>query len=291
MTDYKELLDQYYDGELTSEQEAELHDWLMKNPANIETFIYEGQLHSRLSMRSEAESFEERHGMPRRWWNSRALAVAATLMVLAGLCTSYYLYNSNIAVLTSFSGDVYVISSSKPADAFEGKRIYSGNQVLCRNGGSEATITCRDGSSLTLGPRTELSFSVSHGQYQSHLSSGSVSAVIKKQDNRRPFIISTKSAVATVLGTELSLFAGDSSTSMEVEKGLVRIMRLADGKKVEVPAGQSVVDAKDVEFEPVNWQWSDRFRGGDGSGGAGGEIKEVSLDNGWLENIKDKPDK
>jgi len=279
MTDHKQLMDLYYDGELTSEQEAELHDWLMADQANIETFIYEGQLHSRLSMRSEAESFSERDGMPRRWWSSRALAVAATLMVLAGLGASYYLYNSNIAVLTSFSGDVYVTSRGKPVEAFEGKRIYSGNQVLCRDGGSEATITCRDGSSLRLGPRSELSFSVSHGQYQAHLSSGSVSAVIRKQDNRRPFIISTKSAVATVLGTELSLSAGDSSTSMEVEKGLVRIMRLADGKNVEVPAGKSVVDAKDVEFEPVNWQWSDRFKGGDGSGVAGGGIRNVSLNN------------
>ena len=111
---------------------------------------------------------------------------------------------------------------------------------------------------------------------------------IKKQKAQRPFMISTKSAIATVLGTELSLTAGDDSTSMEVEKGLVRIMRVADGKKVEVPAGQSIIDVKDVEFAPVNWQWSDRFKGGDGSGDAGHGFARTSLKHSWFDNFNDK---
>jgi len=287
MNDYKQLLDLYYDGELTSEQEVELHKWLMSDPANIETFIYEGQLHARLSMRSQAECFVKEE-MSGRWRSVRLLAIAAMFLAMAGAGVSYYFYNSNMAVLTDVAGEVYVKSSGEPVLSEPGKRIYSGDQVVCLSGDSAATITCRDGSCLRLGPRSLLGFSSGHGQYQAYLSGGSLSAVIKKQRDRSPFIISTKSAVATVLGTELNLTAGDDSTSMEVEKGLVRIMRVADGMKVEVPAGQSIIDAKDVEFVPVNWQWSDRFRGGKGSGGAGRGFARTSLKHSWFDNFNDK---
>jgi len=278
MTDHKKLLDLYYDDELTAEQEAELHAWMKSDKANVETFVYEGMLHSRLSMRSQAEGYTEEQS-PRSWWNSRVLALAATLLIVAGIGMAYYVYGSNVAVVAEVNGDVIVKSWGAPRQAFVGEKIYSGSRVICRDGSSQAVIKCNDGSSLSLGPRTELSFTVSRGQYRAFLYSGTLFAAIKKQKDKNPFIITTRTAVATVLGTELNLAAGDASTSMEVDKGLVRLTRIDDGKKVEVPAGQSVIASKDVEFEPEAWQWSDRFRGGSGAGAIVAGSAGIPMDN------------
>jgi len=253
---------------------------------------FASQIHQRIRdmhvspKRVEDGSSREHQGAATHWWTGHLLALAATFLLIVG-GVSYYLFISNIAVLTAVSGDVYVKSGSRSVTAYPGKRLYSGNQVFCLSGNSEATITCKDGSCLEVGPRTQLGFSSRHGQYQAYLSSGSVSAVINKQQARRPFMISTRSAVATVLGTELSLTAGDDSTSMEVEKGLVRIMRNEDGRNAEVPAGQSIIASKDEEFVPVNWQWSDRFKGGVGSDAESHGITRGALTHTWWSYFKD----
>jgi len=76
-------------------------------------------------------------------------------------------------------------------------------------------------------------------------------------------LIYTPTARLEVLGTQLNVEAGPSSTMLSVNKGRVRVTRLADGSVAEVPADHQVVASVDRRAEltvtrrpkPVNaWQ-------------------------------------
>lgn len=83
------------------------------------------------------------------------------------------------------------------------------------------------------------------------LAQGSLSAEVPPQPADRPFTVSTPAAEARVLGTSfrLSVEAGPKpSARLEVSEGKVRLRRAADGKSVDVAAGQFAVAAPGAEL-------------------------------------------
>ena len=79
------------------------------------------------------------------------------------------------------------------------------------------------------------------GQKALRLEAGTVHAEVAHQPEGRPLLIATADAEAVVLGTRLILGTRTSDTRLSVEKGLVRLVRTADRRSVEVPAGKRVV--------------------------------------------------
>src|SRR5204863_9685163 len=75
------------------------------------------------------------------------------------------------------------------------------------------------------------------------------------QPQPQPFLIRTPEGEARILGTRFTLSV-DSGTKLVVQKGLVRLTRLSDGKSADVAAGQSAVasaGAAPVAMAPGTW--------------------------------------
>ena len=94
----------------------------------------------------------------------------------------------------------------------------------------------------------------------------SIVADIAPQSDGRPMLIHTPTADLEVLGTQLNVDVGASSTLLNVNEGRVRLTRLVDGQVVEVPAAHQLVASVDgnESLEPaprpnVTGKWASRF--------------------------------
>ncbi|MHC4749922.1 MAG: ankyrin repeat domain-containing protein [Planctomycetota bacterium] len=105
---------------------------------------------------------------------------------------------------------------------------------------SWAVLTFRDGSKVTVSGQSMLTISEDQ-QKQVHLREGIVSASVAPQPHGQPMLIHTPTAKLEVLGTQLNVDTQRTSTTLRVNKGLVRVTRLADGSVAEVPADHQVV--------------------------------------------------
>ena len=87
---------------------------------------------------------------------------------------------------------------------------------------------------------------------QLHLRRGSLSASVRPQPMDKAMLIHTPTARVEVLGTQLNIEAEATTTTMDVNEGLVRVTRLSDGKITEVPADHRLVAAaaRDESFHP-----------------------------------------
>jgi len=97
------------------------------------------------------------------------------------------------------------------------------------------TLVFRDGSTLVLNGRTAATIS-DEGQKRVRLHGGSLSVEVAKQPAGKPFVVSTPTARAEVLGTKFALESVPAATLLSVDSGLVRLTRLVDGSVAEVPA-------------------------------------------------------
>jgi ferric-dicitrate binding protein FerR (iron transport regulator) len=147
------------------------------------------------------------------------------------------------SVLTA-AGDVEVPSGP----ARPGMRLAAGSSV--RTGtGSSVVLGYDDGSRLALGARTSLVVPAT-GRAPIHLEAGVLQGDVARRTPERRLVISTSSAVITVLGTRLRLAAEAGRTVLGVEHGTVGMRRLADGHEVVVPAGFRV-DSTDLRLRPL----------------------------------------
>ena len=87
---------------------------------------------------------------------------------------------------------------------------------------------------------------------QLHLRRGSLSASVRPQPMDKAMLIHTPTARVEVLGTQLNIEAEATTTTMDVNEGVVRVTRLSDGKSTEVPADHRLVAAvaEDESFRP-----------------------------------------
>ncbi len=110
---------------------------------------------------------------------------------------------------------------------------------------SSALLRFDDGSLITLHGDAELSFASEHQKVLS-LTRGTLSAEVRPQPAGQPMLIRTPSAVAEVVGTAFDLSTRSEDTLLKVNKGLVKLKRLADGSEIDVPAHRSAVASLDT---------------------------------------------
>jgi len=113
--------------------------------------------------------------------------------------------------------------------------------------GDSAVIGLRflDGTVVTLVGESMLEFS-DRGQKNLMLRHGSLSIEARPQPEGKPMMVRTPTAEMEVVGTVFSVSANEKKTHLGVEKGSVRMRRLADGEVVKVPGRQVATASLDA---------------------------------------------
>ncbi len=137
-----------------------------------------------------------------------------------------------VADLERLWGDVFVTTPSGRAPAKEGHKLLSGSKIETAAGSGRVLLKYLDSTWVYLGAGTELT--VLQGGKRFEVVRGEVTADVARQPKDQPVIFATKNAEARVVGTRLTLVAGDEATRLEVMEGRVRLSRAEDNAFVEV---------------------------------------------------------
>lgn len=247
--DRETLLLRYLDGALSESEKRELEAWLRGDPEArawlreiAEQAVAMGDLARTRELQAPQVVREERFHFPNVSW----LALAACLVVL-GVVAAWWLHPSTRALPML----VEVVELDGPmswsgADAewrhtlSRGERLPAGT-LQADGEGATAQIRFDDGSVITLGGESELSFHEQDHQKRLWLRRGSMSAQVQPQPKGRPMLVRTATAEAEVVGTVFSLSARPDDTLLTVDQGLVKLKRLTDGHSIDVPAQSSAL--------------------------------------------------
>jgi ferric-dicitrate binding protein FerR (iron transport regulator) len=185
-----------------------------------------------------------------------ALAIAAGIAVMLTV-NLYYQYvnaNRNIARITGLNGTLSWIgdggqivqgdSSQQESTRWsntlsEGAEL-PGGTIEGMAPDSWFKLKFHDGSTGMISGDSILTFS-DQGQKELRLRQGRFSADVMPQPEGKPMLIHTSVAVLKVVGTQFDVEAGLESTMLYVREGIVQMIRVHDGKTVDVPANHRVV--------------------------------------------------
>ena len=185
-----------------------------------------------------------------------ALAIAAgiAVMLTVNLYYQYVNVNRNIARITGLNGTLSWIgdggqivqgdSSQQESTRWsntlsEGAEL-PGGTIEGMAPDSWFKLKFHDGSTGMISGDSILTFS-DQGQKELRLRQGRFSADVMPQPEGKPMLIHTSVAVLKVVGTQFDVEAGLESTMLYVREGIVQMIRVHDGKTVDVPANHRVV--------------------------------------------------
>ncbi|MBA4387398.1 MAG: hypothetical protein C0404_05415 [Verrucomicrobia bacterium] len=162
----------------------------------------------------------------RRQW-AIPLAIAASLLVAVGVWR-------------------FATTGAKPAgtDVVTGR----GQTIALRFDGEDTSVDVAEntklrvvGGTVIAGAATDSLLVKSGPGKLIQLESGSIKVSAAKQTEGRSFVVTTPQADMKVVGTEFDLLVDEKVTCLDVDQGLVKFTRLADGKAIDVAAGQFAV--------------------------------------------------
>jgi len=195
-------------------------------------------------------------------------AIALTVLVLIGWLSIAGLTGGSESGprITELNGSLQWTGSSGRVDGdLTVGDVLQGGTLDSLSANSWATLEFDDGSRVTISGKSSLAVSAQLRK-ELHLWDGALSADIAPQSDGRPMLIHTPTADLEVLGTQLNVDVGASSTLLNVNEGRVRLTRLVDGQVVEVPAAHQLVASVDgnESLEPaprpnVTGKWASRF--------------------------------
>ncbi len=181
----------------------------------------------------------------RRMWTA-ITAAAAMLLAALGLglwsragAPATFLTSSEVAggVLTWTDG-------TRRRVLFGGEALGPG-QFRLEGAAASATLRFRDGSTATLAGECDLTVA-DDGQKRLQLISGALTAEVQPQPARQPLLVRTGTAALEVVGTRFTVTASATLTTLDVERGRVRLERLVDGQVAEVGEKQFAVATLDA---------------------------------------------
>jgi len=146
-----------------------------------------------------------------------------------------------IATITSIDGAIRWTGDGGQVleDLQEGQAL-TGGTIESHSVDSSVKLRFVDGSTISISGATALTVS-DGGQKKLLLRYGSLSVSVEKQPEDRPVVVLTPTARFEVLGTRFDLMADPEHSKVSVKEGLVRVVRLSDGKSVKVPADHSAI--------------------------------------------------
>lgn len=239
------LIQRLLDGTLTSAEHAEINQRL-RDDADLRGHLREiaeqavamGDMARQRDTDTTAPSVR---APSKRFAFTHWLALAASVTLLASSAWLWFdsrdlpvltLVDSSGTVVWNHGGEMRLIVG-------EGEKLPAGTLETLGETAS-AQLRFADGTIISLTGESELSFS-EEDQKLLVLRKGSLSAQVRPQPRGHPLIVRTPSAEAEVIGTTFSLSARPDDTLLNVDEGLVKLKRLADGTSIDVPAQSSAV--------------------------------------------------
>jgi hypothetical protein len=226
---------------------------------------FTGALRSRLEgdgfvERVRKELDRETAGPPRQRvggarWLPWGLAAASVLALVASLAAMRpWAAGATVCRIRQVSGAVQWIGDGGRVRRELGVGTeLGGGTIEALTADSWASLEFGDGSAVTISGPSMVTVS-ELGRKELYVRQGSVFARVAPQGSGRPMVIRTRLAEMQVLGTRLNLEAEAAATRLSVNEGRVRVVRLVDGRAVEVGSNEQVVATTDrsaaLEPEP-----------------------------------------
>jgi len=267
----KSLVRGFHDKMLSEEEARELDQLLRTDSEAREVFLQETNLIAALEdiACDEVENVPATSHHPFRLTMAAGwlVAVAAAMLLMASLVWRAKVDDDAIATIIDLSGPLQWTGDGGQVqnDLFIGMKL-PGGTIDGLSPESRISVEFDDGSTVVASGNAMLAYS-DVDQKILHLKSGSLSADVSPQPPGRPMLIHTRSAVLEVIGTSFEVDADLAATALNVTEGMVRVKRLSDGRKVEVPARHQVIAAADQDLSvhrvaEVSRQWRSRLEDG-----------------------------
>jgi hypothetical protein len=253
---WEALIHRYLDGIATCEEVAQLSQQLESDAEMRLNYLRLADIHGVLAtteefdepaIESEARPLElvpqveHLNALPqsRHFLFAISLATAAVLMICAW--TVWKISPSSIATIIAIEGVVQWIGDGGQVvkDLQVGQSL-TGGTIETHSVDSFVELRFRDGSVLSTSEGAVLTIA-DKGQKGLHLRSGVLSAEVEKQPTNRPMILATPTARFEIPGTRFDVVATDERSKVSVKEGLVRAVRLTDGKSVKIGAHHSTI--------------------------------------------------
>jgi hypothetical protein len=268
MNDHQELIEIYLDGELTTEQEKRLADWLAADREHMRRFVREVHLHRQLRDIMLAQSFQVKAGpvagkvkQPdalsliaaaalafRRIW----LPFAVCLVLALGFGVWYFNPAVGEPALADIQGSGLILErAGRRLPATVGIHLQPGDVLRTPDNVSAIIGYEPEPTQLKLLPGTELRLAATARGKLFALVVGKLEATVARQTPFRPMILKTPQAEARVIGTRFALSVRSNATRLDVIEGLVRFTRASDEQFVRVGAGHFAVAAADYELSAL----------------------------------------
>ena len=268
MNDNQELIEIYLDGELTTEQEKLLADWLTADREHMRCFVRETHLHRQLRDIMLAQSFQVKAGpvagkvkQPdalslitaavlafRRTW----LPFAVCLVLVLGFGVWYFNPTSGQPVVAEVQGSGLILErAGQRFPATVGTHLEPGDLLRTPDNVSATIGYAPEPTRVKLLPGTELRLAATARGKLFALVVGKLEATVARQTPFRPMILKTPQAEARVIGTRFVLTVSTNSTRLDVTDGLVRFTRMSDEQFVRVGADHFAVAATNYELSAL----------------------------------------
>ena len=230
-------------GEMTDEEKAALDEWLNADPRHQESF--DAYIETALvateaadasaedALFEDLEQFAEKRRSRRRW-----LAAAPAIAASAAAAAIFFSVTMNSA------------DSPSRYAALHGEMV---------------EINLADGSLVTLNTDTEIDVRVDAQQRTVRLLKGEALFDITR-DTKRPFVVASKRAQATVLGTRFNVYEKADETIISVLSGVVEVdaagsaemqqpVTLISGREVSVGGAGDRINVRDFDPDAViSWR-------------------------------------
>jgi ferric-dicitrate binding protein FerR (iron transport regulator) len=158
---------------------------------------------------------------------------------------------SVLATLERVSGTVFVLSGAERSAAKAAQGIRAGQGLETQGSSAEAVVVYSDLTRLNFGADAALGdFSDIAGGKRLTLGRGMMAVDLATQPEAKPFLVKTAQAELRSVGGYFVLSCDGESTRVDVGSGKVRLMRVQDGRSVEISGGQFAQVASGFEFSP-----------------------------------------
>ena len=255
-----ELLARLVDETIDSAEMTELESLLEGNPGAQDRYLHYLGLHEDLHTRSGQSDSVAQQGVLERCSTGLAfrpnrvgwktVAGLAASVALAGVMFFLLRSDSNFATIVDYGGPVSWTGQGQDSEATMTVGLEIGDGILETAGGdSWVELKFADGTDAQLSGIGTLEIEKRDNQKRLRLSGGSLSVNAEPQLPGKPLVVATPSAEAEVLGTQFNILASAFSTNLEVNEGLVRVKRLADGRVEEVKPDHEIVVALETNTD------------------------------------------
>jgi ferric-dicitrate binding protein FerR (iron transport regulator) len=247
------LLNRMIDEELSEEEESRLSEILNSGPEARRSYLRFMLLHADLQWSQGAFAAETAEpeiapcpiidrAPSRRTSRKMAFISAASALVLVAAGWRFLgslMANPHWATVVSVTGAVSYRGDGGEQEVF-GLATLPAGELLLKGDSAAVQLRLADRTLMTVNGEAEIV--VDHQRPQEiHLRRGALTAEVQHQSPAQPLVFVTPTARVDVLGTVLSVSADSEKTRVHVDSGKVRVLRLVDGRSIDISEHESCI--------------------------------------------------